>query len=349
MINIHTGHILNDNNVVNANDLRKRLINVDSTFRTNQADSITNFQYRCEHTYKNIIKMRVASVEIPNSFYTFTAERQNNRLSIVTKDFNGIERTLVIIIDDGNYTSAELIDIIQNEFNTFRDNTGIYLTIEVNQYSGKVTIINTGVANPALPLPTYPTSNAKPTVFSFATPTPQLKRHNGLGFAYNLGFRSVRFEPEPDTSGSLTIYSITGTAVIDVIEDQYLLIGLNDFHTLEHKTDTDYFQKLAKIIVREEKYAVIYDDGASLISNEIIFPQPQNLTNLQVCLLDRYGYIIDLNGLNWTMTLEITEVMNTQLFQFYRNYIWFGSTPTIPPNSTSGAGSTLLNGQGPPV
>jgi hypothetical protein len=350
MINIHTGHIYNDNNVVNANDLRKRLINVDSSFKTCQTDPICDYQYKFEHTYKNIIKMRVASVEIPNSFYTFSSARQNNRLTVVTKDYNNDIQTLVVILEDGNYTSADLVLLIQNDFNAFRDSTGIYLSFDINQYSGKVTIINTGVADITLPpLPTSPTDNARPTVFSFATPSPLLKRYNGLGLAYNLGFRSVQFEPEPDTSGLLTIYSITGTAIIDVVEDKYLLLGVNDFHTLEHKTDKDYFQKLAKIIIREEKYAVIYDDGASLISNEIVFPQPQNLSTLQICLLDKYGYVIDLNGLNWAMTLEITEVMNTQLFQFYRNYIWFGSIPTIPPNSTNGAGNTLLNGQGPPV
>lgn len=347
MINTHTGQIYNDNNVVNANDLRKRLINIDSKFRVNLSDPVGDYQYRLEHTYKNIIRMRVASVEIPNTFYTFSSVRKNTTFRIQTADINNIPQLLTVVIPDGNYTAGELVDYIQNEFNIFRDATGIFLSITLNINSGRITITNEG--NKVLPIVSgdTPTANARPTIISFENIDPTIKRHGGLGLAYNLGFRSLRYEPDPTTSGPLTTYTITGEAIIDVVEDQYLLMGINDFHTVDHKTDTNYLQEFAKIIIREDKNAVIYDDGAALVSNEIIFPQPQNLSVLQIKLYDSYGYIIELNGLNYSMTLEITEVTNTQLYQFYRNYIWFGSVPRIPPHSTNNAGSTLLNGIGP--
>jgi hypothetical protein len=138
MLNTKIGSMYNNNTVVNSNDLRKRLINVDSKFRSNITDNICNFQYRLEHKYKNIIRMRVASVEIPNTFYTFSNQRQNISFKVSTQDYAGINQLLVVTIDDGNYTSADLIDEIQNQFNVFRDNTGIYLTIELNVNSGKI-------------------------------------------------------------------------------------------------------------------------------------------------------------------------------------------------------------------
>jgi hypothetical protein len=62
--------------------------------------------------------------------------------------------------------------------------------------------------------------------------------------------------------------------------------------------------------------------------------------------LDPYGKIIDLNGLNMSMSLEITEVMNTKMYEFYRNYIWLGTVPSLPSNVT-GSGQVLLGGKGP--
>lgn len=352
MFNTRVGEVYNANNVINPNDLRKRLINVDSKFRSNLADPVGNFQYKLEHTYKNVIRLRVASVEIPNTFYTFSAARQNTSFQISSQTWAGSPRVLTITLEDGNYTTADLVRIIQDQMNEFRDATGIFLEISVNVYSGKVTLENLGTSNLPTPLPAgaTPNMNAKPTVISFANIHAITNRHGGIGLGYNLGFRKLRYEPAatPAPSGGLVTYSITGEAIMDIIEDQYLLLGINDLHTVEHKTSTNYFQELAKIIVREAKMDIIYDDGASCVSNEIVFPRPLDLSILQISLRDAYGCIVDLNGLNYSITLEITEVLNTSLYDFYRNYIWLGTIPSVPINKTSGAGSTLLKGIGPP-
>jgi hypothetical protein len=55
-----------------------------------------------------------------------------------------------------------------------------------------------------------------------------------------------------------------------------------------------------------------------------------------------------LNGLDYSFTLEITEVLNTRLYDFYRNYIWLGKVPTVDIAATKGMGSALLAGMGPP-
>ncbi len=350
MLNTRAGEMWNANDVINSNDLRKRLINIDSQFRSDCAQPITDFQFRLEHTYKNVIRIKVASVEIPNTFYTFSTARQNTTFRVQTNDINNITRLLTVVIPDGNYTSSELMDKIQDQFDNFREVTGIFLEISLDVNSGKVTIINKGVrASPVLP-GEQPTNDARATIISFQTTIPS-SRHNCLGIGYNLGFRQVRYAPAPNPivpPATLVTYSITGEAIIDTIEDHYLLLKVNDYHTLEHKTCENYLQEMAKIIVREDKNMVIYDDGSSCVSNEIIFPQPQNLSVLQLTLYDAYGEIIDLNGINWSLTIEITEVLNTRLYDFYRNYIWLGNIPSVPYNSIGGSGVGLLNGIGPP-
>lgn len=350
MLNTRIGENYSANDVINSNDLRKRIINIDSRFRSNLADPVGNFQYRLEHTYKNIIRMQVTSVEIPNTFYTFTTAHQNTFFTVSTTDISAIPRSLTVTIPNGNYSANELITTIQGQFDTFSTTTGIFLEISINLNTARVTLTNTGVATVPSggPPPSGPSTDANPTTFNFLVSPPSMYNLS-LGLGYNLGFRSPSYTATPTAvTAGIDTCSITGEAVVDVIGDTYLLLGINDLHTVEQRTDTNYFQVLAKVVVREDKNMVIYDDRGCCITNEIVFPQPLNLSVLQVSLKDPYGGDIDLNGMNYSMTVEITEVVNTRLYDFYRNYIWLGAVPSVDINATKGMAGTLLGGQGPP-
>jgi hypothetical protein len=347
MLNTRAGQNFNANDVINPNDLRKRILNVDSRFRTNPADPVGNFMYRLEHTYKNVIRVRVSSIEIPNTFYTFSLAHQNTTFSVSTRDIMGITRSMTVSIPEGNYSATELITAIQDQFDAdLRDNYGIFLEISLNVNTAKITITNTGLAAYPPAPGAVPTANAEPTTYTFLV-SPPSKYNDSFGLGYNLGFRAPTLAATLDTSGALNTYVAMATSVVNVIGDTYLLLGVNDFHSVEHKTRTNYLQMLAKVVVREDKNMVIYDDYGSCITNEIVFPQPIDITVLQISLKDPYGGLIDLNGLDYSITLEITEVLNTRLYDFYRNYIWLGAIPSVDINKTSGMGSALLGGRGP--
>lgn len=352
MLNTRIGVNFNANDVINSNDLRKRIVNVDSRFRTDVKAPTTDFLYKPEHPYKNLIRLRVASVEIPNMYYSFTDK--NNCFAIKAYDITGIVREVMIMIEQGNYTSAELVTAIQTEFDTkLRDPYGIFFTISVNTTNAKTTITQDGVAAyPVTGLSPVPTASAKPFILDFGTCIIVKKRPENWGLGYNLGYRQKRIKVEnmkPSTSiPPLDTYYETATACIDVVGDTYMFLSINDLHTVEQKTSETYLQCLAKIIIREDKHTVIYDDGGSLLTNEIIFPSPTDLKILQVKLQDPYGEVINLCGMNFSFSLEITEVLNTKLYDFYRNYIWLGTIPTVNPNTVEGAAQPLLKGIGPP-
>jgi hypothetical protein len=149
-----------------------------------------------------------------------------------------------------------------------------------------------------------------------------------------------------DVSSAQTQYIQTSESLLDVISNQYLFLSIDDLHGVEQKTSDNYFQALAKIIVREDKLSVIYDDGSTLLSNDVIFPSPVDLKQIRVRLTDPYNQVLDLNYLNFSFSLEITEVMNTKMYEFYRNYIWLGTIPSVPANVT-GSAQGLLGGKGP--
>jgi hypothetical protein len=349
MLNTKIGENYNANDVINSNDLRKRILNIDSRFRTSCTDPATNFQYKLEHPYKNIIRLRVASVEIPNMFYTFSKAKKNVTFIIKAFDITGIVRQATIELIDGNYNSVELINEIQLQLDVkMRNQYGIFLSVALNAINAKVTFINNGTTNIPLTPTSVPTQSAKPFVLDFISSLCFKNRLHNFGLGYNLGFRQKAYKSTNTIATSVLAYTIEAEACLDVVGDTYIFLAMNDLHTVEQKTNDNYLQVLAKIIVREDKYAVIYDDGGTLLANEIIFPSPVNLSLLNIQLLDAFGEVIDLCGMNFSFSLEITEVLNTRLYDFYRNYIWSGTIPTVNYKTVTGSAQPLLKGYGPP-
>jgi hypothetical protein len=64
-------------------DVRTQVISIDSRFRTNPADGTTNFFFRLLTPIKNAISIRLSSIEVPNTFYAFSALKSNLSFNIL--------------------------------------------------------------------------------------------------------------------------------------------------------------------------------------------------------------------------------------------------------------------------
>lgn len=364
MLNTKRNEVFNANDVINSNDLRKRIVNIDSRFRASLLSSTTDFYYKFQTPYKNVIRARVASVEIPNMAYTFSEQHYKNTwFGIKSYDYNGEERGAEIKIRDGNYSAVDLLTEIQTKLNqNILVPYGIFIEIFPDPIQIKTHFVIRGTVKlpptgtqPAWPPPpqrqnwayisaNYTVGPSQPFHLNFVVPS-FLRRlyDNGLGF--NLGFRQTLYDSVApgDTPNS---YEIVSESCLDVIGDMYYFLSVDDFYTVEQQTNENSFECLAKIIIREDKGNVIYDDGSTLLSNDVVFPAPIDLKQVRIRLLDPYGAVVDLNDMNFSFSLELTEVMNTKLYEFYRNYIWLGQLPSLP-QDVRGSGVPLLGGRGP--
>jgi hypothetical protein len=330
MLHVKTDEIYGKNNVVNSNDLRKHLINIDSRFRDSTLEPPTDFLYKFIHPYKNVIKARVSSVEIPIGFYNFSLTKKNTMFRLDATDYVGNQHYLQITIPDGDYSPQCLVQKIQEQFNGIKDMYGLFFRITLDPISKKVTITHDGSAAPPCP----PGPSHCPVSFGLTFVMLGFEeRSYDFGLGYNLGF-SKPFYTVNDP------YSITGESLINTQGDQYFLLGIDNYYTVEHKTNDSYIQSLAKILIKRDCNGIIFDDGYTVLSNDIVFPRPTDLKQVRVRLMDAYGVPIDLHNLNFSISLEITEVMNVQMYDDYRNYLWTEKEPRAI-RQTSGSSAPI--------
>jgi hypothetical protein len=330
MLHVKTDEIYGNNDVINSNDLRKHLVSIDSRFRKTPIEPPTDFSYHFAHPYKNVIKARVGSVEIPTGYYHFSKVKKNTMFRIDATDYGGNRHFIQVTIPDGDYTPASLIETIQEQFNAIRDNYGLFFRITYDGRNRRTTIVHDGSAPP--PCPPGPTHC--PVTFGLTFAMVGLEhRYYDFGLGYNLGFKDHYYAVDSP-------FSITSESLLTTQNDQYFLLAIDDFYTVEHKTDETYIQCLAKILIKRDANGIIFDDGYTVLSNDIIFPRPIDLKQVRVRLLDPYGIPIELHNLNFSISLEITEVMNIQLYDNYRKYLWSKEEPRAVRN-TSGSSAGI--------
>lgn len=103
--------------------------NIDSSF-INKNESNTKFKYVLDAPIKNIIKIKISSIDIPSSIYTIQNERKNNFFEIVQND--NVEK---IIIPDGNYTNESLKNLINKKISI--------ISLQYNSNIEKFTFVST--------------------------------------------------------------------------------------------------------------------------------------------------------------------------------------------------------------
>jgi hypothetical protein len=119
--------------------METKIFNIDSRFRNkqiypNSANYVFNrLENNINSTYndfneKNIISIKINSIELPNSIYFIQNARGNNKLLL---------NNIPIYVPDGSYTYTELIDYLQNNVIELPNINFVY-----NSATYKVTITN---------------------------------------------------------------------------------------------------------------------------------------------------------------------------------------------------------------
>jgi hypothetical protein len=284
---------------VRANDVRRHIINIDSMFRENPSTSqSSDFTFRLLTPIKNVLRIRITSIEFPNNYKFFTALRRYVTLDIT---FDGVTRQ--ITIPEGNYEAFDMQDTLQSLLDAKFGTNAITVT-----WDGIRAIYMFG-------------STLGPISISLpAARNAHYDREFGYGLAYFLGFSYNGGAPHQsveDPSGHL----LTSNACANFAGDPYVFLKVNDFDCVTQTVGSNDFSALAKIVLRDPKNFMTFDDYASQHIKEVVFQNPRDLSRFHVQVLDPFGELIDLCSAQISFSLEVLEIQNHTLYDTVRDSI----------------------------
>jgi hypothetical protein len=298
-----------------TNNITKHIISVDSRFRDSPGTSTSSdFFLTLQTAVRNILRVRITSIEFPNNYFIFTAKRGNVSFQILydksVSDPTIYNKSFALTIPDGNYTACEMAIAI-NDILDVSGGPMQWLSVAFNETTGSFTF----------------TGNQS---FSINTEYGSWNRPFDYGLGFNLGF-SRNHHDAIDLPGSYK-WTVTSDWCANFAGDSYVFLRLNDFgcvrqtvqiydSTGNKRIDATQFNALAKVILRDPKNYMTFDDYASCHAKEYVFPNPIDLSRLHIQVLDPYGEVMDLCSAQWSFSIEVLEVKNSSLYNVIRDSI----------------------------
>ena len=320
----------------------------------NQLDKSSDYTVTLSEPINNVLDISLKEIEIPISWYVFSKDYGTSSFHINNNE---------IIIEDGNYDSSNLIQIINSSINSYN------CSMTYNIVNKKTTLLNS--------------SSNNITIYWYKK-SGMLSCGNGAGqkVDYNLGwllgFRETAYVVKPGES-------ITSEAVLNTHGNRYLLLSVDDFvnnkpnqtmisisnnedvftmpsyynkHTMESDCEpqvqevgctnvvnnvdsVDNLTKAQKYTIDQIKLAMSgvnvdrYDSpNSSDILSRIQIPfttkynedlkyftyknenpedkriyfGPVSLRSFRIKLLNEKGYVINLNNIDWSFSVQITQI-----------------------------------------
>jgi hypothetical protein len=285
--------------LVDASKYQISIHSLDSRFSDLKNNVNSEFRIRNPTPLKNIIRVRLASVELPLVEHAFSAAKGNDTLSAkvggVVGRYITSERLLA-----GNYTAASLVNAVEN---LLKESINDDFTCTLNPITGFVTIKNSSL----------------PFIIDFSSlVTDVANRPTHWGLGYYLGFRESLVKSRVVQTPTEVYHVVVGTSIINVQATPYYLLQLkcpdqvvNVTHRLNNETHIDAF---AKLVLRDNYYQLQFDDGSNLLRKEYTFLSPVTIPFFQVSILDPWGKLVNMLDADWSLTLEVTEIVNSKTF-----------------------------------
>jgi hypothetical protein len=332
--NVHNGRVdpsLNDKNntniIVNTavneispGDLNsvKRItqlqnLNLNSCFRNNYYQSNPcDFLYMLPSEIKNVTALRLVSIEIPNSWYLISKLKQNNVFEIVfiiptissntNTNKDNTKCGYVIEIPDGNYDSETLQEYLNSTYFYQTSSSSEYfktylkrIKFSINPYNFKTTF----------DLIDQPNTSDEEDDIKFSLKFSQGINQNIMNtFGWIIGFRMGNY---------INIFeSVTSEGLFDAGGDRYIYVCINDYQYNTNPVNIVCFDKsilnedvIAKIPMVNGKLSLTINDNNNSLSKIRRYNGPVNLSRLQIKIVDHFGTVIDLNNMDFSITLEL--------------------------------------------
>ena len=268
--------------------------------------SACDFQYTIPSEIKHVVSMRLASVELPNTWYLFSTRNKSNYFHLTVYDPTDESTiTVVITIPDGS-PDIDNISTYMNTtyfYNSGRSDALSLFMFHIDESTFKTT------------LSFYSGENNTGIVYSMCF-VDDLNANIMTTFGWIMGFRLANYN---NMTGA-----ITSEGMFDAAGDRYIYVAVNDYQKNNNALNMVCFDNsimeediIGKIPVTTGKLSIIITENNSLVKTRK-YNGPVNIRNLHVRLLDKFGEVLDLNNMDFSFTLEFEILYEKFNFQEMR-------------------------------
>ncbi len=294
-------------------------------FNTNSTD----FTIILPYYFKNVLSLRLSSLQLPNVIYSVSKSNGNNSFYI-EEDTTGISGT--ILFPDGNYSDInDFCVLLQKEINMQLSISPERFIVKCDVNSGKITILNntylfTLIFNTPIQTVKKRCANMNPLLkkeykstslgnnFNISNkkfiPTEGQREQNCVTleeiykkFGWIIGFRDEIY-----TGAS----SYITEGVYNGSYPNYIYFVLNDFNNSQAQNVFGMYSKsiigdniLGMIPITSSSFYVNFSNGSDYIERKREYFGPVRIQRLNIQLLNQYGDPIYLNNMDYSFSLEL--------------------------------------------
>jgi hypothetical protein len=316
----------------NLNNLKRKTvlqtIVLNTLFREDYfGTNSTDFTIVLPYYFKNVLSLRLSSLQLPNVIYCISKSNGNNTF-FIEEEITGISGT--ITFPDGNYLDInDFCILLQNEINTQLGISPDRFIVSCDQNSGKITIsnntnnfiliFNTKIETVYLKCKTKIIPKTKENIkncgnfgeiYRKFTPTEGQREQNCVNleeiykkFGWIIGYRDEVYSSSN---------SYTTEAVYNGAYPNYIYFVLNDFNNSQAQNVFGMYSKsiigdniLGMIPITSQSFYVNFTNGNDFIERKREYFGPVRIQRLKVQLLNQYGDVINLNNMDYSFSLEL--------------------------------------------
>jgi len=266
--------------------------------------SACNFQYTIPSELKHVVSMRLASVELPNTWYLFSTRNKSNYFQLtIYNPLNESTTTTMIMVPDGSPDIDTIATYLNATYFYSSGNTDDLLSLfefSIDESTFKTT------------LSFYSGVNSLEIVYSLCF-VDDLNANIMTTFGWIMGFRLANYV---NITGA-----ITSEGMFDAAGDRYIYVAINDYQKNNNALNMVCFDNsvmeediIGKIPVTTGKLSIIITENNSLVKTRK-YNGPVNIRNLHIRLLDKFGEVLDLNNMDFSFTLEFEILYEKFNFQ----------------------------------
>ena len=273
-------------------------LSIDTKFRKNYfATDPADYSVKLSTPFKNVVSMRLSSIEITNAIYSVSELNGTNGFTITAPIGSSAgSGTFIVKVPTGNYVSNKLTATLEDRIHDITLNSSIpflNVRVSIDTVTSRTIIERVG---------TTPNEELDDFELDFTNLT-RTDAPPMMTLGWLLGFRNQKYK------GS---HKYVSECLIDLAGLKYFYFCVDDYQKSANQNvigvyENSFLSKniLARLPMREGKGIIAFDDGSDMVMKTRKYFGPVNIDNLRITLLDEFGQVLQLNRTDYSFSLEL--------------------------------------------